>query len=331
MDDDVVAKFGEQLFFQLFILRSEVEQMLTYAHQNELQYIFFKLCYKFNMSGSMYYATTFFSSCLESCDLQFWAMDQTEMDCFPEVKKDTNEVIFHFTKLCDSLYKFIKSDDELVEDLRYLIQSWIHCGTIDKNDPYQKITKAAIENIQSYRKLWQIFSSYCSFFNFRLVERAINIMNFEEGTEKLQEYKSVFCTYLKRRVTQCPSGIGMKGEDHVTVIVKLDEAFADCRIEHLQLLAEDIGKALQVKVEKIQLDGVRKGSICVTFHIHNSAIAHGFFILDHQIKAFKNLRYSAAKIRTIKCGSVQYLINEGLGKIEGLLCGEVVLRIVEIR
>ena len=149
------------------------------------------------------------------------------MHRFPEIKKDTNEIISHYSKICDGLYKWIKFNEDHIEELRYLIQSWLHCETINLNDSYQNVTKDEIEDIQNLHKLWRIFSNYSSFFNFKLVERAVDIMDYEDGKDNLEEYKTLFSNYLKRKVTQCPSGIGMKGENHNVIVVKLDKAFSN--------------------------------------------------------------------------------------------------------
>ena len=69
----------------------------------------------------------------------------------------------------------------------------------------------------------------------------------------------------------------MKGENHIVIVVKLDKAFSNCRMEHLQMLGEEICRVLQVKVEKIQLEGVTKGSICVTFHLQKTALPQDIF------------------------------------------------------
>ena len=59
------------------------------------------------------------------------------------------------------------------------------------------------------------FSNYNSFFNFGLVKRVVDIMDYEERKDNLKNYKTLFSKYLKRKVTQCPSGIGMKGNNQL--------------------------------------------------------------------------------------------------------------------
>ena len=232
---------------------------------------------------------------------------------FPEIKKDTNQIISQYSRICDGLYKWIRSNNDRIEELKYLIQSWLHCETINVNDSYQNVTKDEIEDMQSLHILWRIFSNYNSFFNFGLVERAIEIMDYEEGKEKLEKYKILFSNYLKRKVTHCPSEIGMKGNNNIVIVVKLDKAFSDCRMEHLQLLGEEICRVLQVKVEKIQLEGVTKGSICVTLHLLKSAVPHGFYLNDSQLRVLKDFQCLTAKILNIQCGCVHYIVNEVKG------------------
>ena len=126
----------------------------------------------------------------------------------------------------------------------------------------------------------------------------------------MKSYKQEFNCYMKRRVTQCPSGIGMKGEEHVTLLVELDDAFADCRIEHLLQLGDGICSIMDFKANKLQIAGVNKGCICLAFHLHKSEIPQGFFLLYQHIELLQKFRYKAAKILKVKCNGVYYLINE---------------------
>ena len=218
-------------------------------------------------------------------------------------------MIILFTDITNGLYKFITNQNAL-KKFKNLIQSWIKYRTIEDDDPNKDVTKKTIRGINDNDELWDIFSSYFSFFNFKLVEQAIDIMNYEAGEAKMKSYKQEFNWYLKRRVTQCPSGIGMKGEDHVTLFVELDDAFADCRIEHLLQLGDDICNIMDFKADKLQIEGVNKGCICVAFHLHKSEIPQGFFLLCQQVELLQKLEYMAAKIMKVKCNGVCYYINE---------------------
>ena len=243
------------------------------------------------------------------------ALDPNDMKYKPELQRDTNKMISSFTEIRDGLYKLLRTNSHAVDDLRWILQDWLPCGTIEKNDRFEIITKDMVEDIDDYRRLWRIFSSYCSFFNFKLIERAIDVLEYEDGKILMEVYKKSFANYLKRRVTQCPSGMGMKGNDHVVLLVKLDKAYANCRMEHLKKLGDDICEILLAEKEKMQIDGVETGCICATLHLHRSALPRGFFLTDHQMNALKNLRYMEAKILKVECGSVHYIISKiGTGK-----------------
>ena len=247
--------------------------------------------------------------CSDVCILTFDALDGKDFQHKYVLKKDTNKMISLFNDITDGLYKFI-TNQKIVKKLKNLIQSWIKYGTIDEDDPHKDVTRKDIRATNDDDELWDIFSSYFSFFNFKLVERAIDIMNYDVGKVKMISYKQEFSCYLKRRVTQCPSGIGMKGEDHVNLLVELDDAFADCRLEHLLLLGDDICNIMNFKDYKLQIEGVNRGCICVAYHLHKSEIQQGFILLYQQVKSLQNLKYMAAKILKVKCNGVCYMINE---------------------
>ena len=226
-----------------------------------------------------------------------------------ELINETNKMILLFTDITNGLYKFITNQNAL-KKLKYLIQSWINYRTIEEDDLYKDVTNKMVKAVNDNDELWDIFSIYFSFFNFKLVEQAIDILNYEAGEAKMKSYKQEFNCYLKKRVTQCPSGIGMKREDHVTLLVELHDAFADCRIEHLLQLGNDICSIMNFKPDKLQIAGMNKGCICVAFHLHKREIPQGFFLLYQQIELLQNLRYMAAKVIKVKCNGVYYLINE---------------------
>ncbi len=225
-----------------------------------------------------------------------------------ELQKDTIKIIDEFSQIRDGLHKHIKSNTEAIDDLRWTLKDWLHCGTIEKNDRFQNVTRDALEDF-NFSRLWCIFSSYCSFFNFRLLERVISNTDYERGMLMIDKYKTKFADYVKRRLTQCPSNIGMKGKDHIELFVKLDKPYANCRMEHLKKLGEDICEILKAEPEKLQLEGVQNGCICVTFHLHKSAIPDGFSLTRQQIQQLISLRYDTAKILKLVCGREHYPIN----------------------
>ncbi len=249
--------------------------------------------------------------------LFYRALDDDDV-CLPKLQSDTMEIIEEFTKIRDGFYEYSKYKPGAINELRWILKDWIYCGTIEENDRFQNITKDSLEDVDDFVKLWSIFSSYCSFFNFGLLERAISVISYQEGKSKITEYKVKFADYIKKRVvTQCPSNLGMKGTDHIELFFKLDKPYAKCRMAHLMKLAKDICVILNAEKEKLQLEGVQNGCICVTFHLHKSAVPNGFFLTRQQIQHLSRLRYEGAKILKLIYKQEHYLINApSVGKLD---------------
>ncbi len=230
----------------------------------------------------------------------------------PEFKVETYNLNKEYCDILDELYQFIRNNDGVVDDLRSVVQEWLPCGTVWKNDRFHKINKDNLEDLD-LRKLWTIFSSYSSFFNFELLERVIRRIGFEKGKCMMECYRDRFASYIKNRVTKCPSGIGMKGENHVKLLVKLDEYFENCNMDKLKLLGQDICRIIKADPEKLQVEKVEMGCVCITFHLHMSAIPDGFWLTEDEITQFQSLQYMNAKILKLQCGDVDFIIAD-IGK-----------------
>ncbi len=228
----------------------------------------------------------------------------------PEVAiYDLNE---EYCDILDELYEFIQNNEGVVIDLRSVVQEWLPCGTVWKDDRYHKINKDKLEDFD-LRELWTIFLSYCSFFNFKLLERVIRRIGFEKGKGMMEGYRDRFTSYIQNIVTKCPSGIGMKGENHVKLLVKLDEYFENCNMDKLKLLGRDICRIIKADPEKLQVEKVEMGCVCVTFHLHMSAIPDGFWLTEDEITQFRSLQYMNAKILKLQCGDIDFIIAD-IGK-----------------
>ena len=219
-----------------------------------------------------------------------------------ELKSDSNEMICKFNKIRTGLHSFIVDTAVNINNLKWILQDFKHCGTIRKTSNSEDVT----ENYMNVSELFTVISNYSSFFNYNLVEDIIKILKYEEGKILMEKYKQDFADYVKRRVTDCPSGIGMKGTKHVCIQVQLDESFADCRLEHILTLGKDICKILGIKFYKLQVEGAKPGSVCIVFHL----VAEDVFPLsEKQLHEFETLRYMKAKILSISCGSYIYEIH----------------------
>ncbi len=195
----------------------------------------------------------------------------------------------------------------VIDDLRSVVQDWLPCGTVWKNDRFQKINKDNLEDLD-LRKLWTIFSSYSSFFNFELLERDIRRIGFETGKymrEWGEEGVGWFCY-------DCGFRFSKKAE-LLEVRQKIDEYFENCNMDKLKLHGQDICRIIKADPEKLQVERVEMGCVCVTFHLHMSAIPDGFWLTEDEITQFRSLQYMNAKILKLQCGDIDFIIAD-IGK-----------------
>ncbi len=241
-------------------------------------------------------------------------VDPNDKNYEPKLKMETCILNKEYMKIREKLHQFINNDEDIIDDLRSVVQDWLPCGTVLKNDRFQKITKDNLEDA-TFRKLWRIFSSYCSFFNFELLEHVIRRTGFKEGERMMESYRIRFASYIQNRVTRCPSGIGMNGEHHVKLLVKLDDYFENCNLDKLNILGEDICEIIKVDPVKLQVEGVETGCVCVTFHLHISAIPDGFWLTEDEIIQFRSLRYMKAKVLKVQCNDIDFIITDSGKKL----------------
>ena len=155
-----------------------------------------------------------------------------------------------------------------------------------------------------------LITSYSSFFNFKLVEDIIDLIDYAEGKRLIEEYKGEFAVYVKRRVTQCPSEIGMKGSGHVCFMVHLDKTYMHCRMVHLITLRDDVCEILHIKQDFLQIEGVEPGSISVVFHLFKHLMENIFPFTSDEICQLRLLCNGyGAKIMRVKCEGYLFEIN----------------------
>jgi len=128
----------------------------------------------------------------------------------------------------------------------------------------------------------------------------------------MEKYRELFNSYLKNKVTQFPSK-RIKRENKIYFNVYLDDAFANCRLEHLMKLGNDISKILNINPEDIIVGDVERSCICVILFLHKGALKQNFCLSNEQIAAIKKLQYGDARIFKIRIEN-EYQINKELGK-----------------
>ena len=226
-----------------------------------------------------------------------------------KLKRDSDRMISKYFNICKGLQNFIKTNSIEIQELKWIFHLYRPRETIKETDCHRSITSDDIEKMDKIANLMSYISSFSSFFNFELVEEIIDIVDYKEGKQLMKQYKNYFNEYLKRRITQCPAGIGMKGSDHVHFLIQLDNTYKDCRMSHLLALRDDICEILDIKKHCLHLEGLNQGSIWVVFHLLKLQAVNIFPLPEESIYLISMCRYMKARILMIKCGDLSYKIN----------------------
>lgn len=121
-----------------------------------------------------------------------------------------------------------------------------------------------------------VISSYCSFFNYRIVEEIIDNLGTKEDKMNLVKYKEEFSKYAQRHVFECPSKLGeMREIDHANMFVTLDAIYDNYTVSHLYAFVGNLQKVLNVPALSLRLCRVAPGSVKLIFqlpHIVHKAI-----------------------------------------------------------
>ena len=214
-----------------------------------------------------------------------------------------------FVKILVSFEKYLKDANIDITKLNYLLLNFIQFPAIKKTDKMVNI--ADIENLRDISKFMEIVQSYCSFFNFGCLVILMESAGFESGKKLMDDYKKEFADCVKQiAVRECPSGIGICSQDHVTFSVKLDEGFKECQQYYLSILKQDLCQILGVKTEHLYIHGVENGCICIVFHLLKFYKDKTFPIDDKQRKALQSLNYEGSQLIQLEHEMENYIINE---------------------
>ena len=226
-----------------------------------------------------------------------------------ELRQDSNHMMLQFNKIFLAFLKYVKTSPEHLTQLKTIIKMHIGADTIYSNAAPQNLSPVDIENMKNITAIMDSMASYCSFFNFELLENAIHFVKFEMGIELMEEYKRMFANYARRRVIYCPSGIGMRHHDRRCLMVQMDSIYIKCRLEHLVQLKVDISKILEVDPQDLQLEGVINGSVFIIFHLLETTKNIVFPLSPNQVNAIRKLQCKGARILKISCDEYFYDIQ----------------------
>ena len=113
-----------------------------------------------------------------------------------------------------------------------------------------------------------IVSSYCSFFNYRLMEVIISKLGTANDKDNLSNYEKDFGEYARCHVFECPSNLGTETDNNAELFMTLDETYDDCTVSVLRLFVRKLAEILKLSSDAaLKLYWVELGSLKLTFQI----------------------------------------------------------------
>ncbi len=184
------------------------------------------------------------------------------------------------------LYEYLNENRLKMKKIKWLLKNASKLPEICEKD-FDCSSSISMEDVSGYM---DIIESYSSFYNFSLVENIIEALQFNAGIELIRIYKKEFSVYIKQLpISKVPSNIGIKSSACTSISVKLDEGFKKCNSYYLDVLKTDISKILEVDANKLYLEGISDGCVCVTYHLvsNNNKVN----VTEEMIISLKDLKY----------------------------------------
>ena len=154
-----------------------------------------------------------------------------------------------------------------------------------------------------------VISSYCSFFNYRIMECIIDNLGTEQDRTNLKRYKEEFSVYAQRHVFECPAEVGEIDEDaHANIFVTLDATYDSYTVSHLYAFVSNLQRILNIPAISLRLCRLGPGSLKLIFQLPHSIQQVTFPLSRDQEFALTSLG-----VILISCGN--YLFNQQENKV----------------
>ena len=154
-----------------------------------------------------------------------------------------------------------------------------------------------------------VISSYCSFFNYRIVECIIKKLGTEQDKTSLEKYKEEFSVYAQRHVFECPAELGEIDEDeHANMFVTLDTTYDSYTVSHLYAFVSNLQRVLKIPAMSLRLCRIGPGNLKLFFQLPLSVQQTTFPLSDDQEVALGSLG-----VTLLSCGN--YLFSQQANEV----------------
>ena len=225
-----------------------------------------------------------------------------------KLQYETRHITIQFQYLVSGTLKSLKEQCVTVDDF---IPHLMVLGTYspvfkDAQVPVFRQQFKDLEKAKSISEIFWILKDYLSFFNYQIIEHIITVLGSKEDKSRLQNYKTDFQQYAKRRVYECPPQFGPLSEaGHADIFVKVDSEYEIYTVAEIEEFRQRLSYILGVSSEGVlHLCLVEKGCFQLTFQIP-SFVKEGIFPLSRE----QERALAAEGVIRLTCGEYQFQVS----------------------
>lgn len=181
---------------------------------------------------------------------------------------ESENIILDFNILCNKFFDSLEDRQVPIRRLANYLKGLKPLRQISSLQSASVINKYEhdLDVILDYDAVRGVIEKHSSFFDYRPVEYMIELAGSEEDKRRIEEYKSKFEHYVRRRLYECPAKIGpdsSSGSTQFRVIIECD--YETCRLVDLQLFKCRLSLILNIPSHTLQVSSVEEGSVSITF------------------------------------------------------------------
>ena len=204
-----------------------------------------------------------------SLDLKKMSKEEKEK-LYQRLYTESMEITFKFQNLFSATTLSLKERNVSPQEL-YTHLACLGSVKPTYDDPKQPVLRHYFPQMMKAERIEEamaIVSSYCSFFNYRLMEVIISKLGTAKDKDNLSIYEKDFSEYAKCHVFECPSNLGTETDNNAELFMTLDETYDDCTVSVLRLFVRKLAEILKLSSDAaLKLYWIELGSLKLTFQI----------------------------------------------------------------
>ena len=176
----------------------------------------------------------------------------------------------------------------------------------DSGEPVFRKNLRELKKMDSVDDAMSVINNYCSFFNYRMLEHIINKLGVEQDKANLARYEEDFARYGERHVFECPDVVGqMSEEGQAKMLLKLDESFDNCSVNHLYAFVKKLANLLKMNTTALRLCRINPGCLELIFQLPLSVQRSTFPLSIDQ-----GVALAGVGVTYLSCGDYQFTTQE---------------------